>query len=360
LHKHFEAEKMRAEFEEKQRIQDEQNLANALALENSRKISLKQLFERWAAVELKPHLRADGRRIGRKDGGSYTKQQFERRLFPSYGDMDIREVRKADLIAVLDKAKSEGKRRTCNMLLADMKQMFRFACTRELIDINPLETVSKKEAGGADVERTRNLSEAELSQLKDKLANAKLPRRTQIAALLILGTGCRVSELTHAKWTNVDLKNRKWFLPDTKNQRSHTIHLSDFSLKCFRELMTLQSVDLSLSTCTWVFPNINGDGPVCSKSFSKQMSDRQKVELKRLTGRTKLVDSLQLPGGKWTPHDLRRTAATLMARLGVSTDVIDECLNHKLQSRISRVYIHDRRDAQQVIAFDMLGKNFLS
>ena len=45
-------------------------------------------------------------------------------------------------------------------------------------------------------------------------------------------------------------------------------------------------------------------------------------------------------------HNLRRTAATLMAPLGVSTDVIDKCLDHKLQSKVARVYIKDRRQAE--------------
>ena len=63
-----------------------------------------------------------------------------------------------------------------------------------------------------------------------------------------------------------------------------------------------------------------------------------------------------LPGGRWTAHDLRRTAATMMAQLGVSNDVIDECLNHIIASRVSRVYIRDRRLAEQAKAFDLLGK----
>ena len=75
-----------------------------------------------------------------------------------------------------------------------------------------------------------------------------------------------------------------------------------------------------------------------------------------MSGRSKATLSLQLPGGRWTAHDLRRTTATLMARLGVSTDVIDECLNHKLQSKMARVYIQDRRLADQARAFDALGR----
>jgi len=35
--------------------------------------------------------------------------------------------------------------------------------------------------------------------------------------------------------------------------------------------------------------------------------------------------------------------------------VIDECLNHKMQSKMARVYIHDRREQEQARAFDALG-----
>ncbi len=147
LHNHFVLELEKAKKDEAQRILSEQHAIEAEALDKLRRITVRKLYERRASVELKPQLRADGRRIGRKDGGKYTYEQFERRLFPTLGEVDINAVRKSDLVAILDKVKSEGKRRTCNMLLADMKQMFRFAHTRELIASNPLAAVSKKEAG---------------------------------------------------------------------------------------------------------------------------------------------------------------------------------------------------------------------
>jgi hypothetical protein len=75
-----------------------------------------------------------------------------------------------------------------------------------------------------------------------------------------------------------------------------------------------------------------------------------------LRGRSNATTSLSLPGGRWTAHDLRRTAATFMAALGVSGDVIDECLNHVIESRVRRTYIRDRRMVQQRQAFDALGK----
>jgi integrase len=110
-----------------------------------------------------------------------------------------------------------------------------------------------------------------------------------------------------------------------------------------------------IRTCDPLLPNSRGDGPVDVATFGKQLSDRQRADGQRLKGRSVAVTSLCLPGGRWTSHDLRRTAATLMAQLGVSGDVIDECLNHVIESRVRRTYIRDRRPVEQAKAFEALG-----
>ena len=93
-------------------------------LEKQRRLTIKQVFDRWAATDLTPHLGGDGKRIGRRDGGQFVREQFERRVFPHLGDVALVDVRKADVLAVLDAVKAEGKLRTTNVLLADLKQMF--------------------------------------------------------------------------------------------------------------------------------------------------------------------------------------------------------------------------------------------
>jgi hypothetical protein len=100
-----------------------------------------------------------------------------------------------------------------------------------------------------------------------------------------------------------------------------------------------------------------GDGlaKLQSMANSSGVNDRQREPQRRLAGRTKDTSALLLPGGRRTAHDLRRTAATLMAGLGISGEVIDECLNHIIESRVRRTYIRDRRDAEQARAFDALG-----
>ncbi len=127
----------------------------------------------------------------------------------------------------------------------------------------------------------------------------------------------------------------------------------------FRQLLALRESepDGPDRSVAWVFPNLAATGPVDVKSLGKQLSDRQREPTRRLRGRTKATSTLVLPGGRWTAHDLRRTAATLMASLGISGDVIDECLNHMIESRARRTFIRDRRGAAQATAFDALGSH---
>jgi integrase len=156
----------------------------------------------------------------------------------------------------------------------------------------------------------------------------------------------------------VDLTRGTWHIPVTKNQRSHTIHLSDFAFAQFRKLEAFRrsTSGNTASLSPWVFANESGAGPVGVKTLGKQLSNRQREAKCPLRGRSKATTSLSLSGGRWTAHDLRRTAATFMAALGISGDVIDECLNHVIESRVRRTYIRDRRTVQQRQAFDALGE----
>lgn len=386
LRKHF----AQLEADARQNEQDQRELLEtqrqAAAAEKARNLSLRQLFERWCSTELQPSVRADGKRTGRKDSGAYVRAQFERHVFPLIGDTPIRELRKAALLSVIDAQKAKGKLRTASVLLSDLRQMMAYALDRELIDADPLGNVKKARIVGVAVERERVLSKDEIRLLATALPQARMNMRSESAIWLLLATGARIGELMGAVWAEslntaqrqsstylqelqslavndgvkvgtVDLAARQWHLPDTKNQRAHTIHLSDFAVEHFERLRQLQvSLDNLNRTSPWVFPARNPLRPVCVKSFGKQIADRQRTSGKRLTGRSLNTDALALPGGRWTAHDLRRTAGTLMASLGVSGDVIDEALNHIIESRVRRTYVRDRREPEQAQALNALGE----
>lgn len=364
-----------------------EDLEREAELAAQRRLTVRQLFDRWRSTQLQPRPRADGKRTGRKDGGEYVSAQFERHVFPKVGHMTAGDLRKADLLELLDAQTSLGKMRTANVLLANLKQMFDFALERELIATNPLANVKKRQVGGASVERERALAEAEIKMLPSAVSSASMNPRSAVALWVILATGVRIGELMGAVWAEavptdpiaaktrlselqtiadaegvklgiVDSPARTWYMPTTKNQREHTIHLSEFAIAQFEKLRAMREVasDSKEMTLTpWVFPATDNQRPVCVKSFGKQLADRQRPLDKRLRNRTKATDSLSLPGGRWTAHDLRRTAATVMARLSFGSDVINEVLNHMQTDRMARVYIQDRRVSEQARALDALG-----
>lgn len=358
LREHFEREREAEEFT-RQEAETERRQALAAAEQAAqaaaRRVTMRQLFEQWQRAELRPQRLTDGTRTRRKDGGEWVRQSFERRVFPALGYVAAADVKRADLLKILDDCKAEGRRRTANVLLADLKQMLNFALERELIALNPLATTKKSKVGGKDTERDRKLTDDEIKTLLGALPGARMAPRSAVAVRLILATAVRGGEAMAAQWSDVDLEARRWHLPETKNQRDHTIHLSDFAVAQFEALAELRERLPSGAPSSWVFPATDPAKPVCVKSLGKQLADRQRPPERRLSNRTKAVQALALAGGRWTAHDLRRTAATVMARLGISSDVIDECLNHKIQSKVARTYIRDRREPDQARAFDALG-----
>ncbi|MEQ7920345.1 site-specific integrase [Xanthomonas sp. WHRI 1810A] len=176
-------------------------------------------------------------------------------------------------------------------------------------------------------------------------------------------SGNSAHKLLQAEWKNVDLNQQTWFLPSENvkgtrgKKQDHHIFLSPFALHFFQELKTLTG------DSQWCFPNKQNDGHVDVKVASKQVGDRQaRFKNSKVLSRRRHDDTLVLADGQngdWTPHDLRRTGATMMQALGVSLDVIDRCQNHVLAgSRVRRHYLHhdyaeEKKCAWKLLAIDL-------
>ena len=313
--------------------------------EASARMTVTSLFDRWEALSL----------VNRKDKGKEIRRMFEKDVLSEIGLMAVEDVKKRHIAAMLDKVRERGVGRMVNLMLSQVRQMFRFALARDWIDADPTATLKKADFGGKDVERERVLSESEITALWRKMPLAKLTPQAQCAIWLMLSTCCRVGELSKAKWKDIDWENKQWLIPasDTKNGREHLITLSPFA---FEQILSLKMIQ---SSPTWVFPVNRQAGKTTrdhlhEKSLSKQIRDRQRLEA--LDKRTKAVGVLLLSGGEWTPHDLRRTGATLMGELGVDGDVIERCLNHVEPNRIKRTYQRQRTEAAKTHAWALLGE----
>jgi integrase len=297
--------------------------------------TVREAFGRWEELYLDKH---------RKDGGAEVRALFERHVFPQLGDRVLESLRRADITDLIDHIVSGGKtgrtanRRTANMALALVRQFVRWCAIREWIERDPTLGISRKDAGGREESRDRNLSDLEIIELRDRMPSAKLTERTTEALWLLLATGARVGELSGAPVAEFALDVAEWRIPGerTKNGDRHVVHLSAFALARVQRLIALGNGS------KWLLPGrapADADPdvtqPVSPKYLAKQVNDRQRTEpLKR---RSKATGSLLLAQGDWTPHDLRRTMASRMGDLGVRPDVIERCLNHRAEG-IAAVY----------------------
>ncbi|MHB1359796.1 MAG: tyrosine-type recombinase/integrase [Rhodocyclaceae bacterium] len=306
------------------------------------RITVTDLFERWAAVEL----------IRRKDGGKEIRRMFQKDVLPTLGPLAVEDVRKGHITAVTDALLARGVTRMAKLIFSLIRQMFRYAVDRDIIENEPTAAIRKSRIGGKPTERDRVLSEDEIRALHRQTPSAQLLQTTEAALWLALATGCRIGELLRAEWQHVRLDAREWFIPadNSKNGKPHTIYLSDFALRHFAALHSINGES------QWCFPNRDDSAHVCVKTVTKQLGDRQRGDAAPMSHRSPHTNALALPGGKWTPHDLRRTAATLMTALGVLPEVAEKCLNHTEESRVKRTYQRHSYDAEKREAWRLLGE----
>ena len=160
----------------------------------------------------------------------------------------------------------------------------------------------------------------------------------------------RIGEVLAAKWHDVDLNERTWRIPDTKNGMTHEVHLSDWVITQMERLR-----EITGGATAFLFASIRTGEHVCSKTVTKQVADRQRGDKSPMSGRTLNTTALLLDGGQWRPHDLRRTGATMCASMGVLPEVVEKCLNHVEQSKIKRIYQRASYANEKRRAWQLLG-----
>lgn len=317
--------------------------------------------------------------VNRSDGNKYIKQTFGKHALPVLSQIEVRQLTEHHLRDVYRAIIAKGKIAITVELSKDIGQMLRWAEKRKpwralMVDGNPSDLVDIKILlpKGYTKDRTRLLSIEEIKRLKEIFdstalayetalhkygAERPLKKEVQLALWLCLSTVCRIGELLMSEWKHVNFESRTWFIPaaNTKGEpgqkRDQIIYLSGFALGQFKQLHKLTGDG------DWVFPARYKKGHVCEKSVSKQVGDRQvkfKQRTKKLSCRVE-NDSLVLGEEKWTPHDLRRTSATLMQTLKISRDVINLCQNHVIGTKVDRVYLLDEYAEEKYDAWNKLG-----
>jgi integrase len=222
--------------------------------------------------------------------------------------------------------------RTC----AYGRACFAWAMKREMVAANPFLTLPKREAGEA---RDRVLTDDELATIWRAAEAADAKVFGSLVRLLIL-TGQRREEVAGIAWAELSPDRQVWIVPANraKNGKDHLVPLSAAARDLLPEEPHADERDSEL-----VFPGQRGT-PFNGWSKSKAQLDKDSG----------------VPG--WRIHDLRRTLATGLQRLGVRLEVTEAVLNHVSGSRAGIVGIYQRHEwaAEKRAALDAWAEHVMA
>jgi len=254
---------------------------------------------------------------------------LEREFVGTFGQRDIREIKRFDVLEIMDAAVARGSTYQANRILSNIRKLFNWCVERGIVDISP---ITGLKAPTKEESRDRVLEDDEIVRLLRACRNDVYPFRQFVP--ILLATAQRRGELAEMRWSEVDLTAKQWVIPAerSKNGKPHVVPLSPYALDFLNEVPRFLD-------CDYVFTTTR-NSPV--SGFSKM--------LRRLSEGSQTSD--------WRLHDLRRTAASGMARAGVAPHVVEKVLNHisGTISGVAAVYNRYAYDAEKREALDNWGR----
>jgi len=228
-------------------------------------------------------------------------RNLDNHVLPVWRDRPIDSIRKADVIALLDGMVRAGSPKAANRVHALIGGLFRWAASEDIVEFSPVTGVRKRVA---EEPRVHSLSDPELGAIW-LAAEARGIIGCGFWRTLML-TGQRRGEVASMRWD--EIAGDVWTIPGsrTKNHRTHVVPLSPLVLSIIASMPRIS---------VYVFPSRHG--PL--NNYRKPPVD--------------------FP---WQGRDLRETAATGMARLGITRFVIARVLGHTDHSVTAQHYdFHD-------------------
>lgn len=259
--------------------------------------------------------------LGRWKHPNIVRSRIENDIKPNIGKMKADAVKPRDIDAMLKTIIKRGAPTMASDVLRWTKRIFDFGIKRHSIEFNPAAAFDLSDAGGKEEARDRWLTHDEIASLfqamRDKAGTFTMENRCAVRLLLLLAV--RKEELLAAPWSEFDLDNAVWHLPEERTKTSVAIDIPLPRLA----VETLQELKRLACGSAYVFP-------------AKKMQHRMvpHISLDTLNAAlSKHIKPLLREAGipNFTIHDFRRTARTHLAALGVDPFTAERCLNHKIK-----------------------------
>ena len=253
----------------------------------------------------------------KKRSAEESERIFRKHVLPCWGRTRVHDISRADVIELLDRLVDSGRPVLANRTLAHVRKFFNWCVDRGILDTSPCVRIA---APSMEKSRDRVLSDAEL-RLVWKAAEGGGPPFGPFVQLLVL-TGQRRDEVAGMRWSELNPDGSVWDIPGerTKNSEAHQIPLTDAAQAVLKGIPRLAGSDLVFTT--------TGKTPISGYSNAKERLDSTMLEIasEEISASDSPQNSAIPP---WRLHDIRRTAASGMARLGTPVHVIEAILNHR-------------------------------
>lgn len=282
-----------------------------------RAVSFSILARDWIAHEVKPRLRS----------AAEIERIVERELITSFGARSLSRVTQDDMIKVLDAIVERGRPQLANKVLAVARMLFNHFADRRLVEVAPTAGIKPP---SEHVTRDRVLEDSEIKVLWPAFTDLGWPFE-QIFKLLLI-TAQRRDEVASMRWRDVDLTAATWRIPRelNKSKREHVVPLPKLAIQMIEACPRKDDL--------LVFP--------ARRNQANHVSGFSKAKLR--------VAQAAMLEPNWRIHDLRRTAASGMARLGTPPHVIEKILNHSsgVISGVAAIYNRHQYSAEKATALD--------
>jgi integrase len=246
-----------------------------------------------------------------------VERALRRDVLPAFEGRSITTIGRRDVLDVLDAIVDRGAPIMARRTAAHLHRFFRWAVGRGVIEASPMADLPKPAAPKA---RERVLSDAELAAVWEAAERVGWPFGP-VVKLLIL-TGARRNEIAALRWSEIHGDRIELAGERMKAGEAHMIPLSSAAVTIIEGLSRIAKCDFVFTT--------TGQTHVSGWSRSKELLDRAAAE----------IAGQPLP--EWRLHDIRRTVATGLQRLGMRLEAIEAVLGHTGGSRAGIVGVYQR------------------
>jgi integrase len=278
-----------------------------------------------------------GRHIATKRTARTVERLIRRELIPRWGEQPISDVRRADVVTMIDEIVARGTPEAARQAFTYARRLFGWAVPRYGLEHAPTDHLSLTDLIGAKKVRKRVLNNLEIALLWRATDGPEAAYYGPFARLLLL-LGVRRSELGRAVWEEFGILDAAlWAIPPNrmKSDAPHIVPLALPALEILRALPQSKSYV------------IGGANPIHYSCAKAELDARM----------TALNGGKPIP--RWTWHDLRRTFRTGLSDLKIAPHIAELAIAHGKQG-LNRIYDQHRYDTELHEAFALWAQRVMS